>query len=290
VQLDGIVAAIVELRSGDETRIAVALASNNPLPRMLVSHVVPLLEMEGVAEEAAAALRRVAPANTGILLDAALQARTPLAIRRRVTEILGQLPTQRCANGLALLLDDGEFEVRFRASASLLEVARNNPKLRIAREQIFAAAEAEAAECSRRWRYQTTVDGRLTATPPLESSQGKRVTQGIAYVFTLLLTVLDPEPLQLAIRALANEDPADRGTGLEYLDNVLPPGLRAALWPLLIDTRLALGTLRSRSQILAEIVSDVRAGPVDLAELRRRIDAQRLRQPAPSDEHLRPPS
>ncbi len=119
------------------------------------------------------------------------------------------------------------------------------------------------------------VDGRLTRTAPLESAQGKRVIQGVAYIFTLLLTVLDREPLQLAIRALAVEDGGHRGTGLEYLDNVLPARLKEALWPVIQDHRLSLGAVRSRSEILAEIVGDARAGAVDLLALRRRIDARR---------------
>ena len=99
--------------------------------------------------------------------------------------------------------------------------------------------------------------------------------QGVAYIFTLLLTVLDREPLQLAIRALAVEDGGHRGTGLEYLDNVLPVRLKEALWPVIEDRRLSLGAVRSRSEILAEIVGDARPGAVDLPALRRRIDARR---------------
>ena len=279
-EVDETLAAILDIRSGDRARIEGTLASNNPLPSALVAHVIPLLEKEEVAESAAAALRRVAPAHTGVLLDTVLPSRTALPIRRHVCEILGRLPTQRCANGLVLLLEDEEFELRFRAASGLLQIHRSNSNLRVPAEQLFEAAEAEARECSRRWRYLTAVDGKLTQTAPVESAQGRRVIQSVAFIFTLLLTVLDREPLQLAIRALATEDSGQRGTGLEYLDNVLPRGLRDSLWPLLEDRRLALGTVRDRSEILSELVEESPPQATDLATLRKRIDAKRLeRQP-----------
>jgi len=274
-EIDETVGTIVELRSGDPVRIVAALARNNPLPDSLVGHVISLLDDDSVAEAASLALRKVAPANTGALLDAVLHTRTPLDTRRRVCEILSRLPTQRCADGLVLLLEDHDFELRFRAAAGLLEIVRVNARLRIPREPVFEAAEREAIDCARRWRYQTSVDPRLTRVAPSDSSTGKRVLQGGAYIFSLLLSVLDPDPLRLAIRALASTNSSERGTGLEYMGNVLPPGLREAVWPLLTDPRLAQGGVRARSQLLADLGEQAPLGPVDLAALRRRIDAQR---------------
>ncbi len=280
-EIDDTLAAILDLRSGDRARIEETLASNNPLPGAVVAHVIPLLEKEEGAESVAAALRKVAPAHTGVLLDAVLSSRPALPIRRRVCEILGRLPTQRCANGLVLLLEDEEFELRFRAASGLLQIHRSNSKLRVPAEKLFEAAEREARECSRRWRYLTAVDNQLTQTARLDSAQGRRVIQSVAYIFTLLLTVLDREPLQLAIRALATQDGGHRGTGLEYLDNVLPRTLRDPLWPLLEDRRLALGTVRDRSEILGELVEESPPRAIDLAALRERIDARRRVQQPP---------
>jgi hypothetical protein len=277
-EVDDTIAAVIDLRSGDRTRIEVALRAHQPLPESLAAHVLPLLANEEVADAAAAALRKVAPAHTGLLLDAALHTRMPLHARRRVCDILGRLPTQRCANGLVLLLADREFELRFRAAAGLLRAVRANPRLRLPREQLFDAATREAVDSQRRWRSQTAVTGKLTRTATLDSAEGKRVVQGLAYVFTLLLAVLDREPLTLAIRALANPEGGHRGTGLEYLDNVLPAGLKQALWPLLEDRRLALERVRSRSEILAEVMGSRMPGPADLATLREQVEAKRAQR------------
>ena len=106
------------------------------------------------------------------------------------------------------------------------------------------------------------------------------MVQGLAYVFTLLLAVLDRDPLTLAIRALADAESGHRGTGLEYLDNVLPADLKQPLWPLLEDRRLALGRVRSRSEILEELVGSSAPGPRDLAVLRQQVEARRAQRAA----------
>ena len=279
-EVDELVAAILDLRSSDPERVRSALAANTPLPRELVPHALSLLGDSSVAAVVSTALRRAAPVHVGLLLDAALQSRTEVSVRRGLCDILGGLATQRSADGLVQLLEVEEFELRFRAATGLLEIHRQSPKLRLPVEQIFAAAQREAQDALRRWNFQTAVDGRLTQTGPLESAQGKRVLQDLAYVFTLLLMVLDREPLQLAIRALAKHDDSQRGTGLEYLDNVLPKRLKRVLWPLLADRRLALGSLRDRSEILAELIGSAPPNASDLAELRRRIEANRARDAA----------
>ena len=56
----------------------------------------------------------------------------------------------------------------------------------------------------------------------------------VAQVFSLLSLVLPREPLQIAYRGLQSSDRQLRGTALEYLEGVLPSGIRAGLWPLLV--------------------------------------------------------
>jgi hypothetical protein len=274
-EIDATLVAIADLRSGETERILATLIAHNPVPRELVAHIIPTLGDADVGAAAADALRRVAPVYTGAFIDAVLRSRTPLPVRRRLCEILGRLPTQRSANGLIELLGDPNFELRFHAAANLLAVHRSNDKLRISRELLFGIAEREAADCRRRWRSQIALDRRLTRTVAVESSAGKRVVRGMTFIATLLLTLLEEKPLQLAIRALANDQTGHRGTGLEYLENVLPAPLLAELRPLLSDSRLTAAGQRSRSSVLAEIVGDTASGPVDFAALRAHIDAAR---------------
>lgn len=274
-ELDGSLLAIADLRSGDSARIEGVLRGRLPLPDLLVPHLIPLLEQPEVAASVSEVLRRVAPAHVGLLLDALLRVRTPLPVRRRLCEILGGVATERCASGLALLLRDSEFQLRFGAARGLLQIYRSRTSLIPPEEIFFAAAASEAQSCQRLWRAQSDLEGRITQTKALETPDGRRVTHGLAYIFALLLTVLDRDSLQLAIRALADSHAGHRGTGLEYLDNVLPAELKRRLWPLLQDGSLARATLRSPDEILDEIFGHAPPAASDLAKLRERIDEKR---------------
>ncbi|MEE8164107.1 MAG: hypothetical protein V3T64_00915, partial [Myxococcota bacterium] len=276
-EIDSTLVAIANLRSGDTDRNLATLTSHHPLSPELISYVIPMLGEAGSAEAAAAALQRVAPVYTGTLLDAVLRSRTSLPVRRSLCEILGRLPTQRSANGLIELLHDTSFELRFRAAAKLLQIHRVNDKLRIPRDFLFMIAEREAADSRRRWQSQVALDPRLMDTSLLESAQGKRVSQGLTFIATLLLILLEREPLQLAIRALTSGLGGQRGTGLEYLENVLPASLFSELIPLLEDDKLTHGGLKSRSMVLTEVVAGDTSAPVDLEALRKHIDAVRRR-------------
>jgi ATP/ADP translocase len=276
-EVDETLIAIADLRSSDPRRIKAGLVYACPLPRALVGHVIPLLARDDVADAAAAALRSVAPANTGTLLDSVLQSRTPLAARRRLCDLLGQLPTQRSVDGLVQLLVDDDFELRFRAAASLFEIRRGSTHVSIPQELLFEVARQEAMVSQRQWRSAKAMSDRLSNVAVMDSAQGRRVVQGMAFIFTLLLSVLEREPLQLAIRALSKHAGADRGTGLEYLENVLPGRLLLALRPLLDDNDLALDSVQFRSDILAELIGDAQCRPMDLAALRSHIDVRRTR-------------
>jgi hypothetical protein len=277
-EVDPLLASIADLRSSDPARVDSALIAHHPLPRELIPYVIPLLGDERVAESAGAVLGRVAPANTGALLDAVLQSRTPLLVRRKLSDILGQLPTQRSVNGLVELLHDANFELRFRAATNLLAIRRSNPAVRVPRDFLFTVVEREAANCRRLWRIEVSLDRRHTRSSEIESTEGRRVAQGMSFVATLLLMLLDPEPLTLAIRGLVSGVAGQRGTALEYLENVLSPALFSELSPLLEDVRLTAGRgLTSRADLLSEIVETGAPGPVDFAALKAHVDAARAR-------------
>ncbi|MEH6569299.1 MAG: hypothetical protein V7709_09495 [Halioglobus sp.] len=277
---DDISVAILYLRSGSEADIRKVLSRMNPLPSELFSHVVPLLENPGLADLAAKTIRAVAPRHLGALLDAVRLEINGMPMRRKICQLLGQIPNQRCADGLINLLTSPDFELRFRVAESLLKVHRKNPELKIAHRRIFSAAKFEAQQCRLRWQSRAALDPRINRRAPLDSAQGQRVIQGFTYITTLLLTVLDSQPTSLAIRSLAHRSAAHRGTGLEYLQNVLPAPLLRELRPLLEDRRLALGTVKARSDILVQLTNERGNAEFDLRELRQRLAGERHKKPS----------
>jgi AAA family ATP:ADP antiporter len=269
--VDELSAAIAVLRNGDAAAIKRLLQEKTPLPAALVGVVMSLLDSPNLADEAVLALQRAAPGHIGALLDAIHAQHTSVHVRRKICDLLGEVPTQRCVNGLLEFLDTEDLELRFRAASSLLQIRRTDVGLKIPRRRVFELVAIEAATCRRLWFTQVSLDSQITAAPPVKTAVGRRVIQGVTYISTLLLTVLEQQPAILAMRALAHTADDQRGTGIEYLENVLPAALLTELRPLLTDKRLALGKVSGRGDILAGLSQQALSAEDELALLRERF-------------------
>ena len=194
-----------DLRSGDIVRIRGALSQGLVEPA-LVAAALPLLRRDDLFGDVIPALRRAAPACTGQLLDALLDERVDPVIRRRIPRVLASVPTQRAADGLLAGLESERLDLRYRCAQALVRLSQR-AVVSIPAARVFAVARRE-------------IEG-----------MGARGGSRLEHVFAILSLALEREPIEIALRALRGRDPTLRGTALEYLDHVLPPGIREALWP-----------------------------------------------------------
>jgi len=197
-----LIAALVE---GDAQRVNAAL-QETPLDPDLASLVIPWLEPDETAQAAVVALRSVGTRIPGLLVDALLDAERPRKLRRRIPRVLRTTAHSRAVRGLADALFDAEFDLRSRSALALRDIARKHPELKPPRRVVLKAAARE-----------------------LELGHDDAFNQ----VFSLLGLVLEEQPLELALRALGSSDDKLRGTALEYLEQVIPEPIRAAIWPYL---------------------------------------------------------
>jgi ATP:ADP antiporter, AAA family len=197
--------AAAALRSSDRDRIEHILR-DPAMALELVPLVVPLLGRDDLFADAVASLRRVGTRCTGQLVDVLLDPQQDPVVRRRVPRVLKAVPTQRAADGLLAALRDGRFDVRYRSAQALAHLRHQDPSLLVPPATAFSAAREEL---------------RATAAS----------ARGLEHVFGLLALALPGEPVVMALRAWRAGDGALRGTALEYLHNVLPDDLSAALWP-----------------------------------------------------------
>jgi HEAT repeat protein len=191
------------------------------------------------------ALRRVAPAVTGQLLDALLDPSKDPAVRRRLPRVLKVCATPRAVHGLLLGLGDTRLDVRAQCALALASITSRHPELDVSRADVFSVVRREVSDAE--------------GAPDLD------------HVFTLLSLVLEREPLQIALQALRGPDRALRGTALEYLENVLPEGLRQALWPSLGERIPPPRAPRPRQDVMNELLSSSAAVPLSRAALRARL-------------------
>jgi ATP:ADP antiporter, AAA family len=204
-ELDATLRRAADLRSGDIVRVRAALSQGLVEPG-LVAAALPLLRRDDLFGDVIPALRHAAPACTGQLLDALLDERVDPVIRRRIPRVLASVPTQRAADGLLAGLESERLDLRYRCAQALVRF-RQRAAVSIPAGRVFAVARRE-------------IEG-------MGAGGGSR----LEHVFAILSLALEREPIEIALRALRGRDPTLRGTALEYLDHVLPPAIREALWP-----------------------------------------------------------
>jgi ATP:ADP antiporter, AAA family len=265
---DPLATAAADLRSGDVPRVQAALAE---LPPELAALAIPLLAWHAVAAEAIAALRAVAPRATGALADAMLDPEQEFAIRRRLPALVAAGAPELARWALWRALSDARFEVRYRAARALAELreaaaaAAPTP----ADPDPGAAPVADVLELVRRelsvskevWRSYQLLDGDAEldeagkrpadndATRALLQILRRRSATGLYHVFTLLGLAWPAEPMRLAFQGVTTDDRALRATALEYLESILPPDLRALLWPFIASEETAAPSGRPRQEL-----------------------------------------
>lgn len=253
----------IVLDGDDEDAIRATLEEETAIHRWLVPRVIELVGHPSLHGPAIACLRRVADENAGAIVDALLGPRTAFDVRRRLPRVLARCSVQRAVDGLVDALEDVRFDVRREAGLALLHLVGRHPALVVSRERVLDAAEQEVAADSAVWDVEPPleVEELEVSAPFLDRMVRDRTARSLEHVFTLLALVYGREPMQLALRALRANDPALRGTALEYLDNVLPASLRDALWPYIGDRARAArpATPRSRKALLDALLQ---SGPL----------------------------
>lgn len=252
---DPVLADIAALRSNDRERVLRILRRDDGLESTLVAHVIPLLAWDAVANDAGRALRKVSEERIGELIDALIDPNQPFAVRRRLARAFSVCVSQRAVDGLFLGLDDPRFEVRFQCGRSLVAIYDRNPLVRIDRDRTLAVVLREVAVSRPVWESHRLLDHSDDGESKtfVDDFLKARSNQSLAHVFALLSLVLPAEPLRVAFRGLHSTDQNLKGTALEYLDGVLPQGLRERLWPFLESGTRADRVERPREAILADL-------------------------------------
>jgi ATP:ADP antiporter, AAA family len=220
-----------QLRSDDPALIRRALGALTTLPRELVFDVLPLLASDLVLPEALAALRGSVDRHAGALGDALLDPETPIDVRRRLPRVLQASASHRAADSLTDQLADPRFELRLLAGAALVQLHLRHPELPMDGARVLATVRRELGSDEARLGRPHPADlawlkERALFAPTAETGPGG---WWLVHVFNLLALLHDPDVLRLAFAALASDDTRLRGTGLEYLEVVLPADLGARL-------------------------------------------------------------
>jgi hypothetical protein len=231
--------SLADLRSGDRRRVEAALGRLVSPDALQIGQVIQLLAWDDVVPSARKVLEVHAAAHIGQMVDALLDERTDFAIRRRLPRILGTTSSERALFGLTRGLDDSRFEVRYQCARAIDRIIARGDGLAVEERRLLAAVERELSVTPQVWHGHQLID-RVDRDDAKDESDapGARAQRNLEHVFTLLTAVLPREPLQVAFRGIQSDDAGLRSLAVEYLDGVLPTGIRTKLWAL-VDPELA---------------------------------------------------
>ena len=262
---------VAVLWGDDDAAIKRALRNHRPLPDVLVGSVIPLLARNAVARAAGESLVEVGPRIIGQLVDILADSTADPVVRRRIPSILARIGDERAVEGLFDVLGDEHFDVRYRAAMALLRMTDGRPMPELDTGAIMAHAIREA-QLGALPRAATVDDVGVEDAEPLAAAPTERLGRRLTLVFALLSLVMEREPLMLAYRALTSPNEALRGTGLEYLENVLPPEIHHALRPYFGRSRPR--PSRARETIMGELIHALEDQGVDVRSASKSLPAQ----------------
>jgi ATP:ADP antiporter, AAA family len=157
----------------------------------------------------------------------------PLALRRRIPPILVRIGTQSAADVLLENLSQRDPQVRTRILAGLREIAKIHAAVRLAPSVLDATL---AEEIAGQYRCYQVLEVLKVPRPGLAGAR-QLLQEGIQHQWErifALLTLRYPQPgLLSAYFGLQSHDATVRDNALEFLDNILEPGLARRLVPLL---------------------------------------------------------
>ncbi|HEX6790799.1 MAG TPA: hypothetical protein VF247_05780 [Candidatus Krumholzibacteria bacterium] len=269
------IASLLELRSGNPRRVHAELNRARTIGSMVAAQVTTLLAWDEVSGWAARTLAKAAPSITGQLVDRLLDPNEDFAIRRRIPRILSACATRRSVDGLVAALSDARFEVRYQAALALLKIQERAPALGVDSALVYAAVLRETRVDRRLWTEQRLIDEPDAGEDPaiIDPSLRGRAGRRMEHVFTILSLVLPRAPLQVAFKGLLTSDAILRGTGLEYLESVLPREVWSSLHPLLDDTpgtpAPAPPPVRAPDEALEKLMRSSESIELNLQEIRR---------------------
>jgi hypothetical protein len=235
--LDEMFTTVAALVSGDSERARRALRGASSDAR-LVPYVLPLLADAALADDARMELRWQVTRITGQLSDALVDPDIPIGARGKIPEIIEVWHSPKALEALTQGLDAGEFAIRKSSVLAMARMLGRSSSLRVSRRVVYRVVIRELS----------LNDGHWT------SGSARGMSDRLRYVFTVLALGTEQEPMTQCVEALQSDDPIRRGTALEYLENVLPSGVRELLWPRLGLKYRRAKSRRARRQIVEELV------------------------------------
>ena len=212
------------------------------LRRDFIPFIIAHLGNPEISEPASQALISHGEGILGTLGDYLNDRAIPLNIRSKLPSIFPEVGSEKGVRDLIANLDQDDPTIRYAIIKALNKLKTENPKLRIREGVIRRAILREVGEA-----YALLGGGRLPASQadpgqgeheaPSEEEQCRQYRQAIHRIFRLLELLYTPQDIRNTYRGLnLRRSKEVRASSIEFLDNLLPSGLKKWILPLVDDS------------------------------------------------------
>lgn len=201
--------------------------------RRWVLRVIEALGVPELAPDAAEALARFGDTVVGTLRDHLADAETPVEIRREIPGVLARIGSAAATRALQHFLFEADTLLRYRIIVALNKLARLHPEVPIDRQLVETVLAAEILGHYRSYQILGTLGPAVAADEPMARGLRQSMDDDIERIFRLLTLLYPSADFHSAHVGLQSPNPVIHDNAIEFLDNVLPPGLRNMLVPLL---------------------------------------------------------
>ncbi len=157
---------------------------------------------------------------------------TPAQVRVELPVVLQAIATPAAQAVLVSNVLTGDVVLRMRILSALNKLTQLYPGRPMNRALVETALEAEITGHYRSYQVLDTIGGSLTATEPVMEALREALSQESERIFRLMKILYPMHDMHSAFVGVQSEQSSIHDNALEFLDNVLPPRMRALVVPL----------------------------------------------------------
>ena len=157
---------------------------------------------------------------------------TPPQVRIELPVVLQAIATPAAQAVLVSNVLTGDAVLRMRILAALNKLTQLYPGRPMNRALVETALEGEITGHYRSYQVLDTIGGSLTAAEPVVEALREALSQESERIFRLMKILYPTHDMHSAFVGIQSEQPGVHDNALEFLDNILPPQLRALVVPL----------------------------------------------------------
>jgi ATP/ADP translocase len=247
---------MTQLADPDPVVAATALHADFPWGPAQLGPLLRLLARDALSRRAARVLAGMGPVVVPGLAEALSDESADFVIRRRIPRVLADIADTTAEEALLGGLEARRFEVRYRSGVALARRHRSSsaraPEFA---DRIWRAVREELGHERPIWELQRLLDDQPTTDDLVSGRVYGRGELSLEHSFRLLSMVMDAGAVRTAFHGIVMGDHALKSLSLEYLEQTLPPDVRARLWPFIGD----ISDLQRRQQLrpMEEVVADL---------------------------------